>query len=511
MRSALALLAILVLLAAATSAFAQPADSTSTRVANPPPVTPGAGTLTGPTAANPDAPAPAVQVVRADAPINIDGVLDEPIWRNAPATTLFHQKDPVEWAAPSQRTEVRVAYDDAALYVAAHCFDTAPDSVVARLTRRDVSIAADQFFVYVDSNRDRRSGYYFGINAAGTLYDGTLSNDGAQDDSWDAVWTARARRTSDGWVAEMRIPLSQLRYAAGAAPEWGIDFQRIVQRRNETDMVVHQPKTGQGFCSRFPPLVGLRDLNTSRAIELRPCVTSKGEFIGHPVGDPFNDGSRMTGDVGGDVRMSVGSRLTLNATVNPDFGQVEVDPAVVNLSDAETYFSEKRPFFVEGSSAFRFGNEGANSYWNFNWPEPTFFYSRRIGRGPEISPPDDAQFPDVPLGTTILGAAKLTGKLGSSWNFGTLHALTNREEADFLRSGVKSEAGVEPLTYYGIARGLHEFKDRRFGLGLLGRARIGQQQRPVASDQQVAGGIARRQVVACVAAQVVARLGLGDE
>ena len=422
----------------------------------------------GPTASNPDAPAPPVHAVRFDVPINVDGSLDEAAWQTAPPTTLFHQRDPVEWAAPSQRTEVRVGYDDAALYIGAHLYDTAPDSVIARLTRRDVSIAADQFFVYLDPNRDRRSGYYFGVNAAGTLYDGTLSNDGAQDNSWDAVWLGRARRTSDGWVVEMRIPFSQLRYAAGAAPEWGIDFQRIIQRRSETVMCVHQPKTGQGFCSRFPALVGLRDLHTSRTVELLPYVTSKGEFIGHPVGDPFNDGSRMTGDVGGDLRTSVGSRLTLNATVNPDFGQVEVDPAVVNLSDAETFFSEKRPFFVEGSSAFRFGNEGANSYWNFNWPEPTFFYSRRIGRGPEIGAPGDAQYTNVPLGTTILGAAKLTGKLGSSWNFGTLHALTNREEADILRGGLKSEAGVEPLTYYGIASGLHEFKDRRYGLGLLG-------------------------------------------
>jgi len=472
MRSALAPFASVIFAALlATVASAQPQDSTATQTS--PTVTPSTdvAAFPGPTAATPDAPAPPVQVVHLDGPINVDGLLDEPIWKNAPATTLFHQRDPLEWAAPSQRTEVRVAYDDAAIYVAAHCFDSAPDSVIARLTRRDVSISADLFYVYIDPNRDRRSGYYFGINAAGTLYDGTLSNDGAQDNSWDAVWTARARRTADGWTAEMRIPLSQLRYAGGAAPEWGIDFQRIIQRRNETDMVVHTPKNGQGFCSRFPPLVGLRDLNTPRSIEMLPYVTSKSEFIGHPVGDPFNDGSRMSGAAGGDLRMSVGSRLTLNATVNPDFGQVEVDPAVVNLSAAETYFSEKRPFFVEGVSNFRFGNEGANSYWNFNWPEPQFFYSRRIGRAPEVSPPN-ADFTDVPLGTTILGAAKLTGKLGSSWNFGTLHALTSREEADVFTGGRKSEAGVEPLTYYGIARALHEFKDRRFGLGFLGSSVI---------------------------------------
>ena len=462
MRSALAPFAALIL---AAGSLASPA------VAQPPEPSPSPAPLSGPTASHPDAPAPPVQAVRLDAPVNVDGVLDEAVWHDAPPAVLFHQKDPVEWAPPSQRTEVRVAYDDDAIYIAAHCFDTAPDSVIARLTRRDLLVPSDMFLVYLDPNRDRRSGYYFGVNAAGALFDGTLSNDGNDDDSWDGVWTGRVRRTTDGWVAEMRIPLSQLRYAAGPAPEWGIDFERDIQRNNEKDMIVHQPKNGQGFCSRFPPLTGLRNLRTTRAVEILPYVTSKGEFIGHPIGDPFNDGSRMSSDVGGDLRMSVGSRLTLNATVNPDFGQVEVDPAVVNLSASETYFNEKRPFFVEGSSNFRFGNEGANSYWNFNWPEPQFFYSRRIGRGPEISAPD-SQFTNVPIGTTILGAAKLTGKLGSSWNFGTLHAITNREEADFAGSvdHNKREAGVEPLTYYGIARGLHEFKDRRFGLGLLGSA-----------------------------------------
>jgi hypothetical protein len=414
------------------------------------------------------APPPPVVATRLDSPLDIDGALEESIWHTAPAATAFHQRDPVEWAEASQQTEVRVVYDDAALYIGARLFDTAPDSVMARLGRRDSDVPGDRFTVWLDPLHDRRSGYYFAVMAGGTLLDGTLSNDGAQDASWDGVWQGKARRDEHGWTVEMRIPFSQMRYTGGASPVWGINFARTVQRRSERIYMAHQPKKGSGFVSRFPLLEGLHDLRAARNLELLPYVTSKAEYLDHSAEDPFNDGSKFTQNVGGDLRASVGSRMTLNATVNPDFGQVEVDPAVVNLSDTETYFQEKRPFFVEGMSYFRFGNEGSNSYWNFNWPEPTFFYSRRIGRAPQGSVPDDAIYTSVPNGTTILGAAKLTGKVTPTWNFGTLHALTGREQAK-LSDGISTvNQDVEPLTYYGVARGLHEFKDRRLGLGLLG-------------------------------------------
>src|SRR5262249_4527867 len=171
---------------------------------------------------------------------------------------------------------------------------------------------------------------------------------------------------------------------------------------------------------------------------------------------------------GGDLRMAVGSRLTLNATANPDFGQVELDPAVVNLSNVETYFQEKRPFFVEGSSNFSCGNQGANDYWGFNWPEPTFFYSRRVGRAPQGYVRGSPDWVNAPIGTSILGAAKLTGKLAPALNFGTLHALTASEFADVSTGGVHSRQEVEPMTYYGVLRGLREFNQRRQGFGLMG-------------------------------------------
>ena len=423
--------------------------------AEPAPVAPGVPTVAG------------VRAVRLDSPVVVDGALSEPAWQGEPAVTRLLQSDPNEGAAPSESTWVWVAFDDAALYVAARCWDSHPDSIIANLVRRDVSATADRFLLFLDPFRDRRSGNYFGVSVAGVLYDGLLFNDGGDDDSWDGVWQARARRDERGWTAEMRIPFSQLRFRPGADQVWGVDFRRDLARRAENDWVVFTPKKESGFNSRFPELTGIRNGHRSSALEVLPYVTGKGEYLSHDPGDPFHDHRRYSPGMGADLRRGVGNGLTLNVSVNPDFGQVEVDPAVVNLSDVETYFQEKRPFFTENSRVFGFGNEGANDYWGFNWPEPTFFYSRRIGRAPQGAGPDGAQFSDVPGATHIVGAAKLTGKLGPSWNFGTLHAVTSREDASYSTDGLRSELEVEPLTYYGVARGQKEFPQGFNGLGLM--------------------------------------------
>jgi hypothetical protein len=434
-----------------------------------------------------------VRAIRLSSPVNIDGALNEEVWKSPDPTTEFLDLDPVEGATPSQRTEVRVAYDDDAIYIGARMYDTAPDSIITRLARRDVEISADRFSVYLDPYHDRRSGYYFKVNAAGTLYDGTISNDGWTDSSWDGVWTGRARRDAQGWTAELRIPFSQMRFVVdGGENIWGINFSRNIARNAEGVYLVYQPKKESGFVSRFPHLTGLSQLPRSGSVELIPYVTAKAEYLEHTEGDPFYDGSRHTGDAGGDLRMSVAGKLTLNATVNPDFGQVEVDPAVVNLSDFETYYPEKRPFFVEGSSNFRFGNEGANNYWGFNWPEPTFFYSRRVGRPPQGEEPS-GDYVRMPSATTILGAAKLTGKIAPTWNFGTLHALTAKEHADVSTDGFTSEAEVEPLTYYGVVRTQKEFPRRQQGLGFMAnwalRSFDSPEMRDALNSQSYMGGV----------------------
>ncbi len=418
--------------------------------------------------ATPAAFAHEVRAAAATSPLSIDGVMDEPAWRNAEPCSTFLQRDPNEGARARQRTEVRVLYDKDALYVGARLFDSAPDSIITELSRRDAGTRSDKFTLYLDPYFDHRSGYYFGVNSAGTQFDGTLYNDSWNDDSWDAVWQGRARKDAHGWSVEMRIPFSQLRFVRANPQRWGINFQRSMGRGFEDDYFADRPKNQNCFVSRFATLTGLENVNPTNAIELVPYTTSKDEILHHAAGDPFHGGSRTAQNLGGDLRMPIGSKLTLNATVNPDFGQVEVDPAVVNLSDVETFFPEKRPFFVEGSSIFDAGQQGASDYWGFNYPQPTFFYSRRIGHAPSGALPDDALFSDSPAGTTILGATKLSGKLSPGLNFGMLHAVTQKEDAQNQRADLsRFESEVEPLSYYGVARVLKEFPERRNGLGLL--------------------------------------------
>ena len=401
----------------------------------------------------------------AEAP-TIDGVLDEAAWAGAPAISAFTQRDPIEGARPSEATDVRVLYDDAALYIGARLSDRQPDSIMARLGRRDADLESDLFGFFIDPYFDRRSGYYFAVGAGGTLYDGVLYNDEWDDDAWDGVWQGRARIDEGGWTVEMRIPYSQLRFQKKPVHTWGVNFRRDIARRNEEVYLVYTPREGSGFVSRFIPLVGVREIAPPRRIELLPYATAKATYDDVARENPFRDGSDYAPAVGADVKVGIGSNLTLDATVNPDFGQVEVDPAVVNLSDTEVFFEERRPFFIEGASLFNFGTGGARNYWGFNWPGGDLFYSRRIGRAPQGGVPDH-DHADVPSGTRILGAAKLTGKLGDLGNLGVVQAVTAREAASFVHDGQRARADVEPLTYYGVFRGQKEIDDGRQGIGFM--------------------------------------------
>jgi hypothetical protein len=413
-------------------------------------------------------PAPPAQVraVRLTAPITLDGELNEPAWEGQHGIASFTQREPDQGAQPSERTVVYLTYDDEAVYVGAHLYDTSPDSVVSRLARRDRFISSDMFYVFLDPYYDRRTGFYFAVSAAGTLYDGVLFNDDWDDDNWDGVWEAKTRRTSDGWTVEMRIPYSQIRFHQKDQQLWGVNFKREIARKNEQDYLVFTPRNGSGFVSRFLPLVGIDNVKPPARLEVMPYVTSRASLTSRPAGDPFNDGSALGAGAGADVKVGLGSNLTVDATINPDFGQVEVDPAVVNLSDVETFYPEKRPFFIEGSTIFDFGFGGANNNWGFNWGNPDFFYSRRVGRAPQGSLPT-SDYSDVPEGTSILGAAKLTGKL-SGWNFGMMHALTGREMARVDVGGQRSNVEVEPRTYYGLFRTQRELNGGAQGLGVIG-------------------------------------------
>ncbi|MDX2192037.1 MAG: DUF5916 domain-containing protein [Gemmatimonadales bacterium] len=407
-----------------------------------------------------------VHARRLTTPIRVDGRLDDAAWAQADSVTAFVQREPDERAAPTQATIAWVLYDDAALYVAARLDDTAPDSVRALLARRDRWMPADRFTVMLDPYQDRRTGVFFGLNAAGTQYDGTLLNDDWDDDTWDGVWVGKVARTPTGWSVEMRIPLSQLRFNPGDAQVWGINFRRDIARRNERDFLTFTPTNGAGFVSRFIPMDGITGLSPKPRRELLPYVTNRAQSLVADPGDPFRGGTRMLPNVGLDAKLGLGNNLTLDASVNPDFGQVEVDPAVVNLTDVEVFFEERRPFFLEGQSIFQFGAGGSNNFWGFNWFGVDFLYTRRIGRSPRGSA-SGARWIDRPQGTQLLGAAKLSGRIGD-WTLGVMNATTNRESAR-LSDGDRTWAQeVEPLANYSTVRVNREWKKGFRGLGVLG-------------------------------------------
>jgi hypothetical protein len=406
-----------------------------------------------------------VNAVRAEEPITIDGRLEEKVWKGEPSDR-FTQNDPKDGEPATERTKVWVAYDEKALYVAAYCYDSEPDKIVGRLGRRDSQTDSDWFIVAVDPYYDKRTGYTFGVNPIGSIMDSTLSNDVSEDDSWDGVWEAKTEINGQGWIVEMRIPFNQLRFEAKDEYTWGVNFRRVIKRKNETVSYAWVPKSEPAFVSKFAQLEGIRGIKPGRHIELMPYTTGQAQLRPAEPGNPFETGKRFAGNAGFDLKVGLKSNLTLDATVNPDFGQVEVDPAVINLSAYETYYSEKRPFFIEGASIFSgFGRGGIYLNAGFNWPDPRFFYSRRIGRAPQGYVTEDG-YTNFPDRTTILGAAKVTGKLGT-WNVGLVSALTSSEFAQIDQLGTRLKQEVEPFSFYGVIRAQKDIDKGRSGVGFM--------------------------------------------
>src|SRR3990167_3133385 len=334
--------------------------------------------------------------VPAATAIRLDGDLNDDVWQRAPVINGFRQREPRDGAAPTFETEARVAYDDGALYIAVQAFD--PERVVGIRTRRDASSPSDWISVIVDSFHDRRSGFEFAVNPAGVKQDAYWFNDASNDQGWDAVWDVAVSRGDRGWRAEFRIPFSQLRYHPSNDATFGLAITRRVARLNETTTWPLLSKSANGYVSSFGELTGLRLDKSPKRLEVVPYVV--GDVKTQPVeaGNPLAQAKDPTASVGVDLKYAVRPGLTFTGTVNPDFGQVEADPAVVNLSAFETFFSERRPFFVEGSGIFRFDvdcNDGSCS---------GLFYSRRIGRSPHgsVDAPDDG-YSAAPAQTTILG------------------------------------------------------------------------------------------------------------
>ena len=394
--------------------------------------------------------------VPATSPIVVDGKLNEEIWQQAPAIVDFIQRDPAEGEPSTMRTEAQVAYDDNALYVAVRAHDSDASKIVGILTRRDQRSPSDWIRIVVDSYFDRRSAYEFGVNPVGVKTDRYYFNDGQSDDSWDAVWDVQVNRDATGWSAEFRIPFSQLRFNNTSGGPVGFSIIREIGRLAETSSWPLLSRNAPGFVSQFGELRGLKMSGAPKRFELMPYSVGKVDTRPVDATDPLTDSPDPGGSLGLDLKYAVTPGLTLTATMNPDFGQVEADPAVVNLDAFETFFPERRPFFVEGSGTFRFNmdcNDGNCT---------GMFYSRRIGRAPQGSPNVvDGEYSKQPDSATIIGAAKLTGRV-AGFSIGALTAATAREDAEIagaLSVGHRDQT-VEPLTGYTVLRARKEFNNQ---------------------------------------------------
>jgi hypothetical protein len=385
----------------------------------------------------------------AAAPV-LDGKLDDAAWANAQAIDSFLEYDPNPGVESRFKTDVRVVHDDKYLYIMARMYDPAPDSIVSLLSRRDVRTQSDQLKIMIDSYHDRRTGYEFCVNPAGVKRDFYVSNDNNEDPSWDAVWDVATAVDSLGWVAEFRIPFSQMRFPDSPSHTFGFMVVRDVARTGARISWPLYHRERQGYFSQLGDLGGITDIGTPRRLEIAPYVVTKNET--RPSSSSFDHPQSFS--AGADVKYGLTSNLTLNATINPDFGQVEADPSVLNLSAFEQFFQERRPFFLEGSGIFTFNT----SCGDIDSGCTGLFYSRRIGRSPQLS----GLYGDEKsaTNTTILGASKLTGRLGRGLSVGFLDAVTQREV------GVDDQT-IEPLTNYAVARLQQDFRDGQSGVGVM--------------------------------------------
>ena len=431
---------------------------------------PGAQPTSATTPTSQTDPRPSARGALRREPVVVDGRLNDAAWNAAEVISDFHQQQPDEGKPPTERTEIRILFDANALYVGARMFDSQGGAAVRRLlVRRDQLLndnASDKIALVLDPYRDRATRVWFELNPLGVKGD-HLNGDA----SYDPVWEGAATVDSLGWSAEFRIPLSQLRFPRDSVQTWGLQIWRTIARRNEQDMWAFWKLTDFGGPAYFGTITGLELAQQPRQLELLPYAVTKSTFKLPEDGDPFRRKQEMAQRVGGDLKYNITSNFTLDATVNPDFGQVEVDPAVVNLSAFETTFQEKRPFFVANSGAFSFG--GLNCFFCSNVSSLNVFYSRRIGRAPQLAGlvRSQAAYADVPDASTILGAGKITGRTAGGLQVAVLEALTNRAKARYVATATPGsptlESEVEPLTNYFVGRLRQDFRNGDTRVGMI--------------------------------------------
>ncbi len=410
------------------------------------------------------APVKSILAIRASTAPKIDGVLDDVVWQQAPVASGFYQRDPEEGMPASEETAFQIAYDDEALYIAIMCYDSEPDKVVTRLYRRDqISYGeTDWVGIRLDPHHDHQTGFGFSITPSGSFGDNAIINDSRFDGAWDSVWEVRTGINDKGWAVELRIPYHAIRFSPKEEYIWGINFDRKILRKQEYDLWQFIDKNESGICSRNGHIEGIKGIKPPTHLELLPYAVARETL--QSKSDDDTDRWKLFSTAGMDVRYGIASNISLNATINPDFGQVEADPAVLNLSVFETYFQERRPFFVEGAGIFSTPFQ--------------LLYSRRIGRRPgRFPPPDGSEEISRPESSTILGATKITGKTRGKTSFGIMEAITSPEYATIQRTVTDPATGVghveedehliEPLTNYFAGRVQQDLLDGNSTAGVL--------------------------------------------
>lgn len=397
----------------------------------------------------------------ATSEISIDGLLNDPAWDAVEWGGDFVGHRPEFNVAPSQETQFKILYDEKFLYVGIRAFDTEPDKIVERMSRRD-GFDGDWVEINIDSYNDKRTAFSFTASVSGVKGDEYISNNGGNFDStWDPIWYLKTSIDEKGWIAEFKIPLSQLRFANKEVHTWGMQFTRRFFRNEERSTWQTADPNAPGWVHLFGELNGIKGIKSQKQLEIQPYVLASVQKFPKEEDNPFRDsGKESDANIGLDAKIGLTSDITLDLTVNPDFGQVEADPSAVNLSAFRLFFREQRPFFLEGSSLLTFGTSGGPN---------NLFYSRRVGGRPHGYPSrDDVAHVDYPNQTRILGAAKLTGKNAKGFSWGLLESVTNRESADVIYSdGTRSEEVVEPYANYIVARAQQDINEGKTVVGAM--------------------------------------------
>ncbi|NMH88986.1 DUF5916 domain-containing protein [Flavivirga algicola] len=398
-----------------------------------------------------------------EAPV-IDGLLNDASWDIVDWAGDYIEHEPDENTPPTFQTRFKIVYDQKFLYIGVRCYDDAPDKIVKRLSRRD-GFEGDWIEFNFDSYHDQRSAFSFNISAAGVKGDEFVSNNGNNwDASWNPIWYAKTNIDSEGWTAEFKIPLSQFKFGKLDKQIWGLQSIRRIFRKEERSLWQRKPVDMSGWVSAYGELHGLINLEPQKQLEIQPYFVVKGETYEPEAGNPFKSGSSSEVTAGLDAKIGITNDLTLDLTVNPDFGQVEADPSAIALDGFQVFFREQRPFFVENKNIFNYRisqSQAGNTFGSDN-----LFYSRRIGRSPQGSvDSSDDEFVDQPENTPILGAAKFSGKTKSGWSIGVLESLTAKRHAIIDNNGVRRNETVEPLTNYFVGRVQKDFNEGKTFVG----------------------------------------------